>query len=210
MLLLHYGHWWTDSVTVRPSLSLRGLSHFFLVHHVVNSSMSVCPGSIEVVRFHFIDWLTIGQEEGHLLMCTGGCWSFSSLANVHIWLNMSMTYPVQGSWWLWCFRINWVAKTIWSAKRKMWIVPRMSFGFSNLSSYFWISPLPPPRGSIRSSLSINPSMYVADTSRASATAGSNRQPLYCRTYSIGFNKSMQSNCFVPPRGPGRLKSEAQR
>lgn len=137
-----------DRLCHGPSISLSSRSvTLFPGAPCVNSSMSGCPGSIEVVRFHFIDWLTIGQEGGHLPMCTGGCWSFSSLANVHIWLNISMTYPVQGSWWLWCFRINWVAKTIWSAKRKMWIVPRISFGFSNLSSYFWISPLPPPRGS---------------------------------------------------------------
>lgn len=142
MLLLHYGHWWTDSVTVRPSLSLRGLSHFFLVHiSCVNSSMSGCPGSIEVVRFHFIDWLTIGQEEGHLLHCTGGCWSFSFPAVESTHMTQYVTDAScarKASWWLWCFRINWVAKTIWSAKRKMWIVPRMSFGFSNLSGYFWI------------------------------------------------------------------------
>lgn len=143
MLLLHYGHWWTDSVTVRPSLSLSSRSvTLFPGAHIVRQFINEWLPWIDRSSPFSLHWLIAdGSRRGAFTYFTGGCSSLAvPVESTHMTQYVTdASCARKGSWWLWCFRINWVAKTIWSAKRKMWIVPRMSFGFSNLSSYFWIS-----------------------------------------------------------------------
>lgn len=141
----------------RQTVTVVRLSHFFLaIRRFINEKL-LMPW-IDVlyctsVFTSLIDWSSLKSGFG----------SFSTRPPCEVHVTQ---YVSDASWARMIvyvrsvpFSINWVAKTIWSAKRKMWIVPRMSFGFSNLSSYFWISSPPSTTTTVATSPPIYLSIY---------------------------------------------------